>query len=155
MRTRAKGVLVVMLLAAVALWGADRHAGTWKLNLAKSKYTADHPAPKSLTLVIEEQPGGMVLDAKGEGANGPLHTHFSAKFDGKDYPLTGAADGSDMISVKRIDDNTIESTYKKGGKVTTRIRSVVSADGKTRTSTWTAPDSKGQQETWTAVFDKQ
>jgi hypothetical protein len=154
MRTHAKGGLVVLLLAAVALWGADRHAGTWKLNLAKSKYTTDHPAPKSLTVTIEEQPGGIVLDAKGEGADGPTHVHYSAKFDGKDYPVTGSAN-VDTVSLKRIDDNTIETTNKKNGQVTTKIRSVVSSDGKTRTSTWTGPDSKGKQETWTAVFDKQ
>jgi hypothetical protein len=155
MRTQVRNVLVVLLLATVALWGADRQAGTWKVNLAQSKYTADHPAPKSITLVIEEQPGGMVLDAKGEDAKGPTQVHWSAKFDGKDYPVTGAADGSNTVSVKRIDDNTIETTNKKNGQVTTRVRSVVSADGKTRTSTWTGPDSKGQQETWTVVFDKQ
>ena len=154
MRTYEKGVLVVMLLAAVALWGADRHAGTWKLNLTKSKYTTDHPAPKSLIVTIEEQPGDIVLDAKGEGANGPTHVHYSAKFDGKDYPVSGSAD-VDTVNLKRIDDNTIETTNKKNGQVTTRIRSVVSADGKTRTSTWTGPDSKGKPETWTVVFDKQ
>jgi len=156
MRTQVRTVLVVLLLAGVALWGADRNAGTWKMNPAKSKYTTDHPAPKSLIVTIEEQPGGMVLDAKGEDASGgPLHVHYSAKFDGKDYPATGAGDGSNTVSVKRIDANTVETTNKKNGQVTTRIRSVVSEDGKTRTSTWTGPDSKGQQETWTVVFDKQ
>jgi hypothetical protein len=156
MRTQVRTVVVILLLAAVALWGAERQAGIWKLNLAKSKYTTDHPAPKSLMVTIEEQPGGMVLDAKGEDSKGgPLHVHWNAKFDGKDYPVTGSADGSDTVSVKRIDDNTIETTNKKNGQVTTRVRSVVSADGKTRTSIWTGPNSKGQQETWTVVFDKQ
>lgn len=155
MRTHARSVLAVLLLSAVALWGADRHAGTWKINPAKSKFTKDHPAFKSLTLIIDEQTGGIVFDAKGEDPNGPLHFHFNAEFDGKDYPTTGSPDGSNTVSVNRVDDSTIEITNKKDGKVTTRIRSVVSADGKTRTSTWTGPDSHGQQETWTVVFDKQ
>jgi hypothetical protein len=143
-------------MSAVALWGADRQAGTWKVNVAKSKYTTDHPAPKSLTVVIGDQPGGIVLDAKGEDAKGgPIHVQWNAKFDGKDYPVTGSADGSDTVSVKRIDDNTMETTNKKNGQVISRVRSVVSADGKTRTSTWTGSDAKGQQETWTVAFDKQ
>jgi hypothetical protein len=47
------------------------------------------------------------------------------------------------------------STRKKEGQVITTIRSVVSADGKTRTSTWSGKDSKGNPETWTVVLDKQ
>jgi hypothetical protein len=156
MRMYSRSTLVVLLLAAVALWGADRQAGTWKLNMAKSKFTADHPAPKALTVTIQEQAGGIVADIVGSDEKGnPLHVHYTAKFDGKDYPLSGAADGSNTVSLKRVDDNTMESTNKKNGQVTTTIRSVVSADGKTRTSTWSGKDSKGNPETWTSVFDKQ
>jgi hypothetical protein len=68
--------------------------GVWKINPAKSTYTTDHPAPKSLTATIQEQPNGIVVDdAVGEDAKGnPIHAHYAAKFDGKDYPLSGTAD---------------------------------------------------------------
>lgn len=156
MRIGRKSLLAVLLLASTAIWGADPNAGTWKLNPAKSKYTTDHPAPKNLTVTIQEQPDGMVLDAVGEDAKGnPIKVHWSAKFDGKDYPSTGAADSSDTVSVKRADANTLDITNKKNGQVTTTIHSVVAKDGKSRTSVWSGKDSKGNPETWTQVLEKQ
>src|SRR5262245_5359358 len=155
MRMYLRSVFAFLLLASVALWAADRQAGTWKLNPANSKGTADHPVAKSLTVTITDQEGGIVLDAVGEDGKGnPIKVHYSAKFDGKDYPVTGAPD-YDTVSLKRIDADTMDSTNKKDGKTVTTIHSVVSKDGKTRTSTWSGKDSKGNPETWTAVFDKQ
>ena len=156
MRIGKKSLLAALLLASAALWGADPNAGTWKLNPAKSKYTTDHPAPQNLTVTIKEQPDGLVLDVVGVDAKGnPIKVQWAAKFDGKDYPSTGAADGSDTVSLKRVDANSIDTTNKKNGQVTTTVHSVVSKDGKTRTSTWSGKDSKGNPETWTNVLDKQ
>ena len=155
MRTRLRNVLLVLLATSVGLWAADRQVGAWKLNLEKSKYTADHPAPKSVTLNIQEQDGGLKVNVDGEDAQGnPIHISFTAKYDGKDYAVTGSAT-TDTIAVKRIDANTIETTSKKNGEVVTTVRSVISRDGKTRTSTWKGKYAKGEPETWVAVYDKQ
>jgi hypothetical protein len=156
MRIGKRIVLVAMLLASVALWGSSPQDGTWKLNVAKSKGTADHPVPKSVTVTIQEQAGGMTLDVVGEDAKGnPLKVHWTAKFDGKDYPSTGPGEGSTTVSVTQPDPNTIEATNKTNGQVMTTVHSVVSKDGKTRTSTWSGKDSKGNPETWISVYDKQ
>lgn len=156
MRIGRKSLLAVLLLASAALWGADPNVGTWKLNLAKSKYTTDHPAPKSLTVTIKEQPDGIILDVTGVDAKGnPITVHWAAKYDGKDYPSTGSADGPDTVSLKKVDANTLDSTNKKNGQVTTTVHSVVAKDGKSRTATWSGNDSKGNPETWTSVYDKQ
>jgi hypothetical protein len=156
MRIGSRGILVALLLTSLSSWGAAQQAGTWKLNVAKSTFTADHPAPKSLLITITDEAGAMVLDVTGEDANGaPIHAHFSAKPDGMDYPVTGGPGGSDTVSLKRIDANTIETVSKKGGQVVTTVRSVVSPDGKTRTSTWQGKDSKRNPETWIQVYDKQ
>ncbi len=56
MHVHSRKVIFALLVTPIALWAADRQAGTWKLNLQKSKYTADHPASKSVTLNIQEQP---------------------------------------------------------------------------------------------------
>lgn len=56
-------------------------------------------------------------------------TSFDAKFDGKDYPLIGdPAHGT--VSLRRIDENTIEETDKQDGKVIRVTRMTVSKDGK-------------------------
>jgi hypothetical protein len=55
---------------------------------------------------------------------------YTAKFDGKDYPVKGDP-GVDMVSLKRIDANTFEETFKKNGKVVSVSHTAIAADGKT------------------------
>ena len=55
---------------------------------------------------------------------------YDAKFDGKEYPITGDP-GHTVVSLKRIDENTVEETDHRKGKVTDEIRIAASKDGKT------------------------
>jgi hypothetical protein len=128
--------------------------GTWKLNLAKSKYTPG-PPPKSATITYEETVDGIKrtggsVDA--EGKTTPFE--YTAKYDGKDYPVTGQ-DLYDAITIKRIDDHTAESTLRKSGKAVGNARRVVSKDGKVMTLTITGTNSKGEKVHNVAVYDKQ
>ncbi len=155
MRVSLRNAIFMLLVTSIGLCADDRQAGTWKLNLEKSKYTADHPAPKRITLTVQEQEGGLKVNVDGEDAQGnPIHVEFTAKYDGKDYPMTGSP-ATDIIALQRIDEDTIETTGKKNGEVVTTVRSVVSEDGKTRTSTWKGKNAKGEPETWVAVYDRQ
>jgi hypothetical protein len=52
-----------------------------------------------------------------------------AKFDGKQYALMGDP-GKTMMSFKKVDDNTIEETDRRLGKVTDNIRYSLAPDGK-------------------------
>ena len=159
MRTNRLLMCAVTVLAAVLAFslvalGADNWLGTWKLNVAKSKYSPG-PAPKSQTLKQEAWEGGIKLTTDGIDPEGkPTHGEYAAKFDGKDYPWKGNVN-ADMISLKRIDDNTYESTWKKGGKVTITTKTVVSRDGKNRTTTQTGKDAQGRTVNNTTVYDKQ
>ena len=155
-----KCVLVLLVvIAAVAMtmtaFAADSNIGTWKLNLAKSKYSPG-PAPKSQTLKIEAWgEDGVKYTADGVGADGkPTHSEFQAKYDGKDNAFKGNPD-ADMIAYKRIDANTIEATTKMKGKVTLKVKVVVSADSKTRTLTQTGTDAQGKPVNNLVVYDKQ
>lgn len=154
---RLVAIAVLGLLAMVALSArlnaADRQSGTWKMNPAKSKYNG--PAPKSATLKVESDANGIKVDSQGVGANGqPLHTQFEVKYDGKDYPAAGLPMG-DHISVKRIDANTIQFIMKNGSQPVMIVTSVVSADGKTRTSTYTSKDAQGHEVHTVVVYDKE
>ena len=82
------------------------------------------------------RPGGQVkITADGVNADGkPMHSEWTGKFDGKDYPVTGDPN-ADMRSYTKVDDRTLNFTGKKGGKVTVTGRVVVAADGKSRTVT--------------------
>lgn len=55
---------------------------------------------------------------------------YDAKFDGKEYPVTGDPTHT-VVSLKRIDANTVEETDRRMGKVTDEIRIAASKDGKT------------------------
>ncbi|MFZ0796644.1 MAG: hypothetical protein WCA13_05715 [Terriglobales bacterium] len=46
----------------------------------------------------------------------PTGESYTAKLDGKDYPVKGAYP-YDSVSLKRINDRTIEETDKRDGKV--------------------------------------
>ncbi len=159
MRTsRFVAFTAVLLLMALALAftaaAADQHSGTWKMNPDKSKYSPG-PAPKNTTIKIEADDTGVKINADGTNADGSeLHVQYDAKFDGKDYPVTGIP-YADMVSVKRVGADTIVSTMKKGGQVVMTVTSKVSKDGKTRTSTFKGKDAEGHDVLNVVVSDKQ
>ena len=146
-------LLIVSFVLSVAA-AADQHSETWKMNPAKSKYSPG-PTPRSLTVKVDCDENSIKLDSEGTNADGtPTHVEYSAKFDGKDYPITGTY--ADTVSVKRIDANTIESTLrKKDGKLMLIVTSTVSTDGKTRTSTFKGTDGQGHDINNIVVYDKQ
>ena len=147
-------LLLVAFVLTVTVAAADQHSGTWKMNPAKSKYTPG-PAPTSTTVKVEADEKGVKIDAEGTNADGSaLHVQYDAKFDGKDYPVTGIP-YADTVSVKRVGADTIESTLKKGGQVMMTVTSKVSKDGKTRTSTFKGKDADGHDVLNVVVYDRQ
>jgi hypothetical protein len=58
--------------------------------------------------------------------------HYSAKFDGKEYPFHGDP-GTTSVSLHKIDANTFEETYRRNGEVTGNAQITISPDGKTMT----------------------
>jgi hypothetical protein len=62
----------------------------------------------------------------------PSGQTFTARFDGRDYPFTGAY-GRDTVALKKINDRTIEETDKLHGAVVDVSTLTVSANGKTIT----------------------
>jgi hypothetical protein len=142
------------LLASSAALAGDNWVGTWKLNVAASKFVPG-PAPKSEILKFEAAKGGIKLtNDEVDGAGKAVKGTYTAKFDGKDVPWKGNPD-ADTASPKRIDDNSYENTWKKGGKVTITAKVVVSPDGKTLTITQTGKNAKGETVDNTVVLDRQ
>jgi len=150
---------LMVLLAVIGLvgmlWAADPFIGTWKMNLAKSK--ADDPTllPKNETIKIVSQENGFKATFDGVDSQGKTYrTEWSAKYDGKDYPVTGDPD-SDMTSMKKVDTNTIAVVFKKAGKEVSNWQVTVSKDGKAQTATGKVKDAKGLERSVTAAYDKQ
>ena len=156
MRTILTQAIIALAITTVAAFGADNTLGTWKLDVAKSKYT---PAPfplKSLTVTREAADGGVKQTTTGEQADGTaINASYTAKYDGKDVQVTGNAP-YDTIAIKQVNANTVTDARKKTGvpyHATSRI--IVSNGGKTMTATTKGTNADGKEFTSTFVFDKQ
>jgi hypothetical protein len=153
MKTKTIGLALLLSIAAGAMCFANNPTlGTWKLNESKSKF--GDGAGKT-TMVVWAKAGHQdKCTVDGVGADGKkVHTVWTGKLDGKDYPITGDAQ-SDTRSFKLNGEKTIEMVSKKDGKEVGDGTIVVAADGKTRTVTSTMTNAKGVKVTSTQFYDK-
>ncbi len=151
--------VVALTLVAAALLPAQSNpfVGTWKLNLANSKFNTAQP-PKNQTRTVEAQGDGAKISFEGVAADGSRMAYsYTTKYDGKESPISGVGqpNGADTIDIKRIDANTTSSTLKKTGKVVGTTRTVVSKDGKTTTLTSKGVDANGKPRNVVSAYDKQ
>ena len=154
MKTRVIALgLTMFFVGAVVCLADSPQMGTWKLNEAKSKFSAG--ATKNNTVVYEAAGDQIKVTVDGtDGAGAAMHNEWTGKFNGRLYAVTGDP-ASDMRSYRIINSHTLALTAKKGGKVTLTGRIVVSRNGKTRTVTTSGRDAKGKWVTNRAVYDKQ
>ena len=156
MRNIVGKLVIGVAITTIGMYGADNSIGTWKRNVAKSTSTTPSTNPiTSLTMVLEAVDGGVKETVTGQRKDGtPINGGFTAKYDGKEYPVTGAP--WDTISIKQIDANTFTSEAKKtGGKYHTTARMVISKDGKTMTLSSKGTNAEGKPTTAKAIYDKQ
>ncbi len=138
---------------AGALFAQSPFAGTWKLDTAKTKYTAGD-APKDVTLVIEEQGDNLQVTATGTAGDGsPISVKYTV-------PAKGGAgqvqEGPyDAVHSRFVSENIRQNTYSKNGKQVSTRRTVVSKDGKMLRSTVKGVDAMGKPIAGTDVYEKQ
>ena len=145
--------LAFCFLGAALCFAADPQMGLWKLNAAKSKITSG--TLKYVTVTVESMLGKVKVVGDGIDADGkPVHSEWTGNFDGKDCAVMGDPIG-DTRSYTTVDDRTLNSTVKKGGKIIDTVRIVVSADGKSRTVTVSGTTPKGKKFKNLVVYDKQ
>ena len=166
MSIHARAALISLVLAAampnpVAAQASQSLAGTWKLNLAKSKYDPAELASKSSTVTYAFSGNSVRVTVDQVNAKGQkVHVEYTATLDGADHPWKGTIDGKpntgqDAVTFKKLDANTYHVENKLKGKVLTINHTVVAADGKSRTTTVTGTNAEGQKVHNVAVYDKQ
>jgi hypothetical protein len=145
--------LVLCVIAFGTCFAQQKLMGTWKLNEAKSKLAPG--GPKNHTVVYEAAGDQVKVTVDGTDADGKaIHSEWTGKFDGKDYPVTGDPT-SDTRSYEQRTVHKTTFTAKKDKKVTLTGVITLSQDFKSRTVTTTATDAQGKKIKGTAVFDKQ
>jgi len=105
--------------------------GTWRLDLAKSKYFPG-PGPRSETRIYTADKDGVLGAINRVYADG--HTEiieYRANYD-REQAVTGTP-AYDAITLKKIDDYTSESILSHAGMVYGTARRVISPDGNTMT----------------------
>ena len=148
-------LVLALVLTSGELWSQqDPLIGTWKLNLAKSKY---EPGPPPQSQVNKYEPSGkdgVKRTIDGVNARGEKNrTEENYVFDGKEHPVNNP--GADAGANRRIDAYTTERILTKGGKLVSALRRVVSKDGKTLTNTQIGINAQGKPFSNVQVYDKQ
>jgi hypothetical protein len=154
MRNIPVKLFTVLVITALGAFGADESLGSWKLNVAKSKFNPTAPV-KSLSTMREAAEGGVKVTTTGEQADGTMiNSSYTAKYDGNNNPVTGAP--WDTISIKQVDSNTFTTVTKMtGGKYKSTGRTVISKDGKTMTNTSKGINAAGKPFNYSMVWEKQ
>ena len=146
--------LLVFTVAQFAPAQNQQLVGTWKVDVAKSKYEPG-AAPKNETLRLEPVGDGFKVSLDGVNQQGPYHSEATGKFDGADVPVvaTPARQARFAYAFSRIDDRTWEIVIKVNGERRLLVRNVVSEDGKTMRGVSTVTD-RGQANQ-DVIYEKQ
>ena len=152
----------MLLLAAFGLigllWAAEPMSGTWKLNVAKSKYPPSIEAPpKEMTQVFRRLKGNQgEFSQTGTRTDGtPIAVKYIAPRQGGVVKTQTVQLEGIYIVLTRVDSRNAITTYMEDGKQVAVIQSVVSKDGKTLTQTTKVTDDQGKTIEQMEVFDKQ
>jgi hypothetical protein len=152
-----KRVISLLVLAGLFLAGpafaADPIVGTWKLNVAKSKFVAGSELTAG-TRVYTEASGLYTLNQKLTGKDGKERSNQVQYRDGKDEKQSTAGPADTTLG-RKVDANTWDFDLKEDGRVVGNVHRVVSADGKTLTVHNTGLQLSGNTGDETLVFDKQ
>jgi hypothetical protein len=122
-------VCVMVLVAGnLALAQSNPFVGTWKLNVAASKFDPG-PAPQSQTRTWSASGAVSITGVSAAGKSSSYS--YTINGDGKDYPTEGAIpNGADLVSSKKVDANTFQASFTKAGKHVESTTFTVSKDGK-------------------------
>jgi len=146
---------LVLTVAGLASGQSDPRIGTWKLNVAKSKFD---PAAsrKSETRTYQMSDGAVMVHVQVTlSDDSKQQVSFDATPDGKDRPYNATpAFYADTISVKREGHGFVAES-KKDGKLLFTTTDTFSADGKVLTLTTKGVNAKGQSVNSVRVYEKQ
>jgi hypothetical protein len=149
----AAALVVALPLGGRAAQPKDPLEGTWVLNVEKSTFKVA-PGPRGQTRTYSMQDGVEKLVARGVSWDKkPTLVRYEARYDGKDYDMTGSL-GGDRISLRRIDSRTTESSQKREGKPAIVATRTVSSDGRTLTVVSKGTTAEGQQIDSTLIFER-
>ena len=149
--------LIALCCLGMGLLGADTpFAGTWKLDVAKSKFAKGYEYREG-TVNLKYDAGALLVDAlrvSGEGKS--IATKYVLPAGGGQLSYTEGAPPAGTVTVaKWINPRTIHSITTLNGKETGNTHTAANADGKTFTQTRTYTDATGKSSKSVLHYDRQ
>jgi hypothetical protein len=152
---------VILFLAVIGLtspvWAADPIIGTWKLNLAESKFPATEVMPKERTEVYRELDVDLIeFTATGIEANGsPIS--FKATWPQQGGTVNILQGGNEETSYVEtlIEPGNWYVTVLQNGKQIGVIHKTFSKDGKRMRQTYRSTDAQGNPFERLSLYDRQ
>ena len=136
----------------------DPSIGTWKLNVAKSKFTPGPPIKGDTRSYEVNDSGWLFVTTETIQPDGTrTGVRFAAKFDGKAYPQIGRFGPTvTMITYEPVDRRTLKYTQRDtSGKIVSTNTRTVSADGKTMIIEQRTSNAGGQPVVNVELFERQ
>ena len=124
-----KLLFVLAMLTPLMSFSQSAFTGTWRFSPQSAQFSGK---PISFSL------------QNGVYRCGSCVPKIETQADGKDHERSGSP-YSDMISVREVDDHTIEMITKKAGKVVGKSTDTVSPDGETLVTEWSFVSENGQE----------
>jgi len=135
---KGQSVVLCLLVALGSIVTASAEGSGWVLNLERSalvERTASQPLAAKAQLMLvttgvapKGREGQLALNGNELSYNAELQ--FSAKLDGRDYPIHGSTLG-DSIAIDVADDESIRSTIKANGNKVASFSRSFSSDAQT------------------------
>lgn len=146
------GLLTV--LVAVSVSTAKAESAGWTLNLERSEFSAEQSISASRSLAEKAHLMLVSTGVAPRGREGQLALHdghlayqadfrFSARLDGRDYPLEGLPRG-DSIAIAVHDDDAVVSTIKSSGNKVASFKRTQGNDARTMVITARYFDDNGR-----------
>jgi hypothetical protein len=129
--------LLATILVSASLFAAD-FAGTWKLNLEKSKLEDSTVASETMT-ITPTGPNAYRTSIDTVLKSGKKeHAEIDRTYDGQERPIQGVANPQGSTEkCELLDPSTRKVTRRKDGQLVFELISTVSADGTVLTNTRT------------------
>jgi hypothetical protein len=164
----SKRLLMNVMMSAVSVgrpFAADVFSGTWKMNIEQSQFSPGPILkPTGPNFVRIETTGrGFTFTSDGiDGKARKTHGHYVVFLDGSDSVYEQIVDGKpdpdsapSTVSLKQIDDHTLELTFKTNGRRVLITMLTVTSDGKRGAATSTGINADSTTSTSRVVYEKQ
>lgn len=128
--------------------------GTWKLTKCESSHP-DLPHPTSGVTTFTQEKDAIHYSADTVWSDGRKSNASAVlTLDGSWCTVSGSL-VTDSLSLRRLENGSLEAKMRKGGVDVGKTRSTYSADGRTATGHWEIAGPGGKTITWTTTSERQ